>query len=68
VAEAELEVDAEQRRQAAAVTQQQVAAAVEPPQQVERQQQVEVDAEVARPRQPDRLTPWLFDSRQPESS
>jgi hypothetical protein len=72
------EVDAEQRRQAAAVAQVLQVVPVEPAQQedavapqrqVELEQlQPEVDAVVVRPPQLDRLTPWLFDSRQPESS
>jgi len=52
-------------QRAAAVTQ---VAAVEPPQQVAQQPQVAVDAEVAQLRQPDRLTPWSFDSLQSGSS
>ena len=66
-------MDAAQRQPADAVMPQRVAvvtqvAAVEPPQQVAQQPQVAVDAEVAQLRQPDRLTPWSFDSLQSGSS
>ena len=60
-------MDAAQRQPADAVMPQRVAA-VEPPEQVAQQPRVAVDAEVAQLRQPDRLTPWSFDSLQSESS